>query len=54
LLFSDLAKHSVERIYLTHYPDRLVGKQSALRKLAKSCQFQGRVFLVDEGMQVAL
>ena len=47
-LFSELAKHSVQTVWITHYPDHLVRKEEELKTIAREEKFRGHVYLMHD------
>jgi ribonuclease BN (tRNA processing enzyme) len=47
-LFKEAAKYAVESVWVTHYPDPLVGRQEKLASIAREEQFKGTVHLMQD------
>jgi hypothetical protein len=47
-LFHELAKHAVQSIWLTHYPDHLVRREAELKLVAREEKFRGHVHLMHD------
>jgi ribonuclease BN (tRNA processing enzyme) len=49
-LFRRLAPFQVDSLWLTHYPDRLVGREAELRAMAKEEKFLGPLYLMKDNV----
>ena len=49
-LFRHLAPFQVKSVWLTHFPDRLVGQEAELRALAKEEKFPGSLYLMKDNV----
>jgi ribonuclease BN (tRNA processing enzyme) len=47
-LFRELARHDVKTLWLTHYPDELVGEEKELRITAREQNYTGTVHLLQD------
>jgi ribonuclease BN (tRNA processing enzyme) len=47
-LFHEAARHSIETLWITHYPDTLMGREEELRRLAQEEGFTGFVRLAHD------
>jgi ribonuclease BN (tRNA processing enzyme) len=47
-LFAELAKYSVQSLWITHYPDHLVRKEAELKAVAREEKFRGHVYLMHD------
>jgi hypothetical protein len=47
-LFQEVAKYPVESVWVTHYPDPLVGREEKLRDIAREEKFAGAVHLMHD------
>ena len=47
-LFSEVAKYSVQSVWITHYPDHLVRKEAEIKLMAKEEKFRGEVHLMHD------
>ncbi|MCE0498084.1 MAG: MBL fold metallo-hydrolase [Methylacidiphilales bacterium] len=47
-LFREAAKHNVQSIWITHYPDHLVRRDAELKQIAHEEKFRGEVHLMHD------
>jgi ribonuclease BN (tRNA processing enzyme) len=47
-LFKEVAKYRVESVWVTHYPDPLVGREEKLKAIAQEENFAGEVHLMHD------
>lgn len=47
-LFAEVAKHRVESVWITHYPDHLVKREAQLQELARQEKYRGTVHLMHD------
>ncbi len=47
-LFSEVAKYSVQTVWITHYPDHLVRKEAEIKMMAKEEKYRGNVHLMHD------
>ena len=47
-LFNEVAKHQVQSVWITHYPDHLVRREAELRVMAKEEKYRGAVHLMHD------
>jgi len=47
-LFKEVAKHPVQSVWITHYPDHLVRKEAELKLIAREEKFRGEVHLMHD------
>jgi len=47
-LFHELIKHSVQSVWITHYPDHLVRREAELKLIAREEKFRGEVHLMHD------
>jgi ribonuclease BN (tRNA processing enzyme) len=53
-LFEELTQHNLKSLWITHYPDRLVGKEAEIRAIAKRVKFKGKVYLMSDKRTVEI
>lgn len=53
-LFKELAQHSVKSVWITHYPDHLIGEESEIRAVARREKFKGCVNLMSDKRTVEI
>jgi hypothetical protein len=53
-LFEELAHHEIQKVFLTHYAESLVGQEKALKRLAEQHGFRGSLKLMRDGSSVTL
>lgn len=47
-LFKELAAHSVQSLWITHYPDHLEKKETELARLAREEKYRGKIHLMRD------
>ena len=47
-LFQEVAKYSVQSVWITHYPDHLVRRESEIKLIAREEKFRGEVHLMHD------
>jgi hypothetical protein len=47
-LFHEVAKHSVQSVWITHYPDHLVKREAEIKLIAKEEKYRGEVHLMHD------
>jgi ribonuclease BN (tRNA processing enzyme) len=47
-LFREVAKYSVQSVWITHYPDHLVNREGELKLIAREEKFRGEVHLMHD------
>ena len=47
-LFREVAKYSVQSVWITHYPDHLVRREAELKLIAREEKFRGEVHLMHD------
>jgi ribonuclease BN (tRNA processing enzyme) len=47
-LFHEVAKHAVQSVWITHYPDHLVRREEELKTMAREEKFRGEVHLMHD------
>ncbi len=47
-LFREMVKHSVQSVWITHYPDHLVRREAELKLIAREEKFRGEVHLMHD------
>ena len=47
-LFHELAKYSVQSLWITHYPDHLVRREAEIKLIAREEKFRGEVHLLHD------
>jgi hypothetical protein len=47
-LFHEVAKHAVQSVWITHYPDHLVRREAEIRLIAREEKFRGEVHLMHD------
>jgi hypothetical protein len=43
-----MVKHSVQSVWITHYPDHLVRREAELKQIAREEKFRGEVHLMHD------
>jgi ribonuclease BN (tRNA processing enzyme) len=54
LLFEELARHKLDQVFITHYPDHLWKKEAELKRIARSAKFHGKVSLMRDRQSVVI
>ena len=47
-LFREVAKHAVQSVWITHYPDHLVRREAEIKLIAREEKYRGEVHLMHD------
>jgi hypothetical protein len=53
-LFRELAQHRLRSVWITHYPDHLIGEEAEIRAVARKERFKGKVYLMSDKRTVEI